>query len=71
MPAMKDRLVTRDYCCILLANFLLYFGFFLLMPVLPFYLAEEYGVAKSMIVHIVEVGTFVSLTQNFEFTWVI
>ena len=62
MPAMKDRLVTRDYCCILLANFLLYFGFFLLMPVLPFYLAEEYGVAKSMIGVILSCYTVAALT---------
>ena len=29
----KDRLVTPSYCCILAANFLLYFGFYLLMPI--------------------------------------
>ena len=29
----KDRLVTPGYCFILAANFLLYFGFYLLMPV--------------------------------------
>ena len=45
---MTDRLVSRDYCFILLANFLLYFGFFLLMPVLPFYLVEEFGISKGM-----------------------
>lgn len=36
----KDRLITPSYCYILAANFLLYFGFYLLMPVLPFYLTE-------------------------------
>ena len=35
---MKDRLITPSYCFILAANFLLYFGFWLMMPVLPFYL---------------------------------
>ena len=34
----KDRLVSLSYCLILAANFLLYFGFYMLMPVLPFYL---------------------------------
>ena len=38
----KDRLITPSYCCILAANFLLYFGFWLLIPVLPFYLSEEF-----------------------------
>ncbi|MDR3350154.1 MAG: MFS transporter [Prevotellaceae bacterium] len=36
----KERLVTTNYCFILTANFLLYFGFYLLLPVLPFYLSE-------------------------------
>lgn len=38
----KDRLITPSYCYILAANFLLYFGFYLLMPVLPFYLSEVF-----------------------------
>ncbi|MDO4164391.1 MAG: MFS transporter [Bacteroides sp.] len=46
---MKDRLVTRGYCFILAANFLLFFGFWLLMPVLPFYLLEEFGADKATI----------------------
>ena len=29
----KQRLITPSYCCILAANFLLYFGFWLLVPV--------------------------------------
>lgn len=37
---MKDNLITKDYIEILAANFLLYFGFYLLMPILPFYLSE-------------------------------
>lgn len=46
---MKDRLVTPSYCLILAANFLLYFGFWLMMPVLPFYLSEVFGADKAMI----------------------
>ena len=46
---MKERLVTRDYCLILAANFLLFFGFWLLMPVLPFYLSEVFGADKATI----------------------
>lgn len=38
----KDRLITPGYCLIIAANFLLYFGFYLLMPVLPFYLTEVF-----------------------------
>lgn len=46
---MKDKLVTSSYCFILAANFLLYFGFWLLMPVLPFYLSEVFSAGNSTI----------------------
>lgn len=45
----KDRLITPGYCFILAANFLLYFGFWLLIPVLPFYLSEVFGAGNSAI----------------------
>lgn len=45
----KDRLMTSSYCFILAANFLLYFGFWLLIPVLPFYLSEIFHVSNSTI----------------------
>ena len=45
----KDKLITPSYCCILAANFLLYFGFWLLIPVLPFYLEEIFGVSNTTI----------------------
>ncbi len=38
----KDKLLTRSYLYILSANFLLYFGFYLLLPILPFYLTEVF-----------------------------
>ena len=43
-----DRLFTRSYVCILSANFLLYFGFWLLVPILPFYLRESYGCPEAV-----------------------
>lgn len=46
---MKDRLFTPSYICILAANFLLFFGFWLLVPVLPFYLKETYSCPTSVI----------------------
>lgn len=46
---MKDKLVTSSYCFILAANFLLYFGFWLLIPVLPFYLSELFSAGNSTI----------------------
>lgn len=46
---MKAKLFTRSYCCILSANFLLYCGFWLLVPILPFYLKENYGQTEGAI----------------------
>lgn len=46
---MKDKLVTPSYCFIMAANFLLYFGFWLLLPVIPFYLKEAFVCNESVI----------------------
>ena len=45
----KDRLVTPSYCFILAANFLLHFGFYLVLPVLPFYLTEVFRVESGAV----------------------
>lgn len=45
----KDRLFSLGFCYILAANFLLFFAFYLILPVLPFYLRDEFGVGKSTI----------------------
>lgn len=45
----KDKLLSLSFCYILAANFLLFFAFYLLLPVLPFYLKEEFMAGKSMI----------------------
>lgn len=45
----KERLFSPSFCYILAANFLLFFAFYLLLPVLPFYLKEEFLAGKSMI----------------------
>jgi MFS family permease len=47
MMIHKERLVTANYCYILAANFLLYFGFYLLLPVLPFYLTEIFETGNA------------------------
>jgi MFS family permease len=46
---VEDRLVTRSFICILAANFLLYFGFWLLVPVLPFYLKETFSCGEAAV----------------------
>lgn len=46
---IKDKLLSPSFCYILAANFLLFFAFYLLLPVLPFYLKEQFLTGKSMI----------------------
>jgi MFS family permease len=45
----KERLWTRSYLFICVANFLMCFAFYVLVPTLPFYLSEVFGAGKSTI----------------------
>lgn len=45
----KEQLFSPGFCYILAANFLLFFAFYLILPVLPFYLRDAFGVGKSTI----------------------
>lgn len=45
----EKKLFTRDFALILAANFLLYIGFYLLLPIFPFYLSETFGSDKGTI----------------------
>lgn len=58
---MKDRLVTPGYCLILAANFLLYFAFYLILPILPFYLTEIFHTGNAAVGIILSCYTIASL----------
>lgn len=58
---VKDRLVTPGYCLILAANFLLYFAFYLILPILPFYLTEIFHTGNAAIGVILSCYTVASL----------
>lgn len=58
---MKNSIFTANFCYILAANFLLFFAFYLIMPVLPFYLEEEFMAGKSMIGFILSCYTIACL----------
>ncbi len=47
--SVADRLWTRDYIFLCLANFMMCFAFYLLVPTLPFYLEAEFDASKSII----------------------
>ena len=57
----RERLITPSYCFILTANFLLFFGFYLLIPILPFYLTEVFESDKATIGLILSIYTIAAL----------
>ena len=57
----KDKLLSPGFCNILTANFLLFFAFYLILPILPFYLQERFMTDKSMIGFILSCYTIACL----------
>ena len=45
----NDRLWNQNYCKVMAANFMLFFAFYVLTPLLPLYLSEHFGATKDMI----------------------
>lgn len=45
----KDELFTSDYLFTFASNFLMFFAFYMLLPILPMYLADQFGAGKSLI----------------------
>lgn len=46
---VKERLWNRDYCKAMCGNFMLFFSFYLLTPLLPVYLDSEFSADKDLI----------------------
>ncbi|MDD4820934.1 MAG: MFS transporter [Bacteroidales bacterium] len=49
MIVQKDKLWTTNFICCSVANFLMFFSFYLLLPTLPFYLTEHFHCSTSLI----------------------
>lgn len=47
--ATLEKLWNRDYCIAMAGNFMLFFSFYLLTPLLPIYLDAQFGADKDMI----------------------
>lgn len=45
----SERLWNRNYCKVMAANFSLFFAFYVLTPLLPLYLSENFGATKDVI----------------------
>lgn len=46
---MKEKIWNKDYIKVMSTNFMLYFAFYLLTPLLPLYLSEYFGATKDTI----------------------
>ena len=44
-----EKLWNSDYCKVMAGNFMLFFAFYVLTPLLPLYLSEHFGATKDMI----------------------
>ncbi len=44
-----ERLWNKEYCKVMVGNFLLFFSFYLITPILPIYLDSEFAADKDMI----------------------
>ena len=44
-----EKLWNRNYCKVMVANFSLFFAFYVLSPLLPLYLSEHFGATKDVI----------------------
>ncbi len=44
-----ERLWNRNYCKVMAANFMLFFAFYVLTPLLPLYMSEHFGATKDVI----------------------
>lgn len=45
----EDRIWNKNYIKVMTANFLIYFAFYILTPLLPIYLSERFGATKDVI----------------------
>ncbi len=45
----QDRLWTQSFICVCIANFLLFFAFYLLLPIMPLYLIEVFGTSRGAV----------------------
>lgn len=49
ITGVKEKLWNKEYCKAMVGNFLLYFSFYILTPLLPIYLDAEFKADKDLI----------------------
>ena len=59
--AERPQLWTRSFVCICIANFMLFFAFYLLLPIIPLYLISEFQTSKSLVGMVLSCYTIAAL----------
>ena len=58
---MEEKLFNKNYLCLCAANFLFFFSFYLLLPVLPFFIIEKYQAGNAVIGTVISCYTLATL----------
>lgn len=58
---MEEKLFNKNYLCLCAANFLFFFSFYLLLPVLPFFIIEQFHGSNAMIGTVISCYTLATL----------
>ncbi|MBR4265047.1 MAG: MFS transporter [Bacteroidales bacterium] len=61
---MKDKLFTKNYLCLMFGHFMLNFGFWLQMPIMPYYLEQEFTTNKATIGFVISCYTISALCMR-------
>jgi len=58
---MEEKLFNKNYLCLCAANFLFFFSFYLLLPVLPFFIMDQYQAGNAVIGTVISCYTLATL----------
>ena len=58
---MEEKLFNKNYLCLCAANFLFFFSFYLLLPVLPFFIIEQLHGSKAIVGTVISCYTLATL----------
>lgn len=58
---MEEKLFNKNYLCLCAANFLFFFSFYLLLPVLPFFIIEQFQGSNAIIGTVISCYTLATL----------
>ena len=58
---MEEKLFNKNYICLCISNFLFFFSFYLLLPVLPFFIIEQFHGSNAVIGTVISCYTLATL----------